>query len=66
MHLQRNIKKVQMRRAEGAICVDMECSALIAVSKFRNVKFIPILMASDDLEVGAGFKELVTIFVVTI
>lgn len=30
----------------------MECSALIAVSKFRNVIFIPILMASDDLGTG--------------
>jgi len=50
-------KKVQMRRAEGAICVDMECSALIAVSKFRNVKFIPILMASDDLGGGSWVQR---------
>jgi uridine phosphorylase len=42
-------KKVQMRKAEGALCVDMECSALIAVSKFRKVDFVPILMAADYL-----------------
>lgn len=42
-------KKIQRRKDEGAICVDMECSALIALSKFRNVDFIPILMASDSL-----------------
>lgn len=49
--------KVQTRRSEGAICVDMECSALIAVSKFRNVKFVPILMAADDLGTGVWVQR---------
>lgn len=50
-------KKVQMRKTEGAICVDMECSALIAVSKFRDVKFVPILMAADDLGSGSWIQR---------
>lgn len=41
--------KVARRRSEGCITVDMECSALIAVAKFRNVLFGQYLSASDDV-----------------
>lgn len=37
------------RRDEGCLMVDMECSALIAVSQFRNVPFGQILYGGDDL-----------------
>lgn len=41
--------KIKLRQAEGAICVDMEQSALIAVSQFRNVTYGAILYGGDDL-----------------
>jgi uridine phosphorylase len=41
--------KVKNRKAEGCLTVDMECSAFIAVSKFRNVIFGQYLAAGDDI-----------------
>jgi uridine phosphorylase len=41
--------KINQRESEGCIAVDMECSAFIAVSRFRNVKFGQYLYAGDDL-----------------
>lgn len=41
--------KIHQRAAEGCLTVDMECSAFIAVSRFRNVKFGQYLYAGDDL-----------------
>lgn len=41
--------KIARRKSEGCLTVDMECSALIAVSKFRNVKFGQYLSAGDDV-----------------
>ena len=41
--------KIARRKSEGCIAVDMECSALIAVSRFRNVKFGQYLAAGDDV-----------------
>ncbi len=40
---------VDRRRAEGAIAVEMECSAFAAVARFRGVRFGQILYAGDDL-----------------
>lgn len=37
------------RRDEGCLMVDMECSALIAVSQFRNAMYGQILYGGDDL-----------------
>lgn len=42
-------KKVFKRKSEGCVTVDMECSALLSVAKFRGVKFGQILYAQDSL-----------------
>lgn len=41
--------KVELRKAEGCVTVDMEAAAFFAVSKFRNVKLGQILYGGDDL-----------------
>lgn len=41
--------KISKRKAEGCLTVEMECSAFIAVSKFRDVKFGQYLAAGDDV-----------------
>jgi uridine phosphorylase len=41
--------KVERRAREGCIAVDMECSAFIAVARFRNVAFGQYLAAGDDV-----------------
>ncbi len=42
-------KKIKMRQEEGAIMVDMEQSAMIAVAQFRKVHYGAILYGGDDL-----------------
>ena len=41
--------KVSQRKSEGCVAVEMECSALIAVSRFRDVVFGQYLAAGDDV-----------------
>ncbi len=41
--------KVKRRKQQGAITVEMECSAMNVVSEFRNVNFGQILYAADNL-----------------
>lgn len=41
--------KIALRRSQGCITVEMECSAMIAVSRFLNVEFGQILYCGDDL-----------------
>ena len=41
--------KVARRRAEGCLTVEMECSALCAVARFRDVTFGQILYGGDDV-----------------
>ena len=41
--------KVSKRKNQGAITVDMECSAMNIVSKFREVNFGQIFYAADNL-----------------
>jgi uridine phosphorylase len=43
------INKVNMRKAEGCLTVEMECSAFCAVAQFRNVIFGQILYGGDDV-----------------
>ena len=43
-------KKVLERKEEGAVCVDMECSAMSAVSKFRNKDLFEFFYAADNLD----------------
>lgn len=41
--------KVEKRKSQGAITVDMECSAMNVVSEFRGVNFGQIFYAADNL-----------------
>jgi uridine phosphorylase len=41
--------KVQLRKEEGCLAVDMECASLCAVAQFRNVKYGQILYGGDDV-----------------
>jgi len=43
------INKVNMRKVEGCLTVEMECSAFCAVAQFRDVIFGQILYAGDDV-----------------
>jgi uridine phosphorylase len=42
-------KKVELRKSEGCVTVEMEAAAFFAVAKFRNVKLGQILYGGDDL-----------------
>ena len=42
-------KKVDLRKSEGCVTVEMEVAAFFAVAKFRNVKLGQILYGGDDL-----------------
>lgn len=41
--------KIDARRAEGCLTVEMECAAFLAVAKFRGVTFGQLLAAGDDV-----------------
>lgn len=41
--------RIARRRAEGCLVVEMEASALIAVARFRGVRFAQLLYAGDDV-----------------
>lgn len=43
-------KKVLDRKEEGCICVDMECSAISALAKFRNKEVFQFFYAADNLD----------------
>lgn len=42
-------RKIELRRSEGCLTVEMEGAAFFAVAKFRNVKFAQLLYGGDDL-----------------
>ncbi len=42
-------ERIQRRRAEGAILVEMEQSALMAISEFRQIDYGAIIYGGDDL-----------------
>ena len=42
-------EKITRRKSEGCISVDMECSAFLAIAKFRNVTFGQYLVVGDDV-----------------
>ncbi len=42
--------KVNLRKKQGCICVDMECSANAAIAKFRNKGLIQFFYAADNLD----------------
>lgn len=41
--------KLRQRKAEGAICVDMECSAVAALAAFREITVCQFFYAADHL-----------------
>ena len=41
--------KIQRRRAEGCLAVEMEAAAFFAVANFRQVPFGQILYGGDDI-----------------
>lgn len=43
-------EKFALRKQEGCQCVDMECSAFMAVAKHRNIHYGAILYAADNLD----------------
>ena len=43
-------KKVQMRKDEGCICVDMEASAMAALASLRGKKVLHFFYAGDNLD----------------
>jgi uridine phosphorylase len=44
--------KVQLRRSEGCLTVEMEAAAFFAVAQFRGVTFAQILYGGDDVSGG--------------
>lgn len=49
--------KVQRRKQEDCICVDMECSAMSAVSKFRGKDLFQFFYAADNLDSATWDKR---------
>ena len=49
--------RIEIRKQEGAVAVEMECAGLAAVSKFRKTQFSQVLYFSDivNQEVWSGF-----------
>ena len=43
-------EKIRRRREMGAICVEMECSAMQALCDFRGIDFFQFLYAGDNLD----------------
>ena len=43
-------KKIAARKEMGAVCVEMECSAMQALCDFRGVDFFQFLYAGDNLD----------------
>ena len=41
--------KVNKRKKQGAICVEMECSAVSSLAKYRNIEFFNFFYAADNL-----------------
>lgn len=42
--------KVEKRKDQGAICVEMECAGMQALCNFRNTEFFQFLYAGDNLD----------------
>ncbi|MFW5893152.1 MAG: nucleoside phosphorylase [Bacillota bacterium] len=51
--------RIEKRRAQGALAVDMECASIAAVCQFRNVAFAQVLYFSDAIRQlsWSGFIE---------
>ncbi len=43
-------EKIAARKAQGAVCVEMECAAMQAMCDYRGVEFFQYLYAGDNLD----------------
>lgn len=50
--------KVKAMKSRGCICTEMECSALIAICRFRNVRFAQFLLSFDNLEADHKHRDV--------
>lgn len=53
-------EKITRFRKQGAIAVEMECTALMAIASFRDIHFAAVLTITDELFSGkwnVGFKS---------
>ncbi|MFU8770526.1 MAG: nucleoside phosphorylase [Desulfotignum sp.] len=53
-------KKIAWFKGQGAIAVEMECSALFSIAGYRNIQVAALLVVSDSLAAGnwdPGFKK---------
>jgi uridine phosphorylase len=50
-------KKIELRKSEGCVSVEMEAAAFFAIAKFRNVKLGQILYGGDDLSAATWDKR---------
>ncbi len=48
--------KVKVRKSQGCICVDMECSAVAALAQFREKDIFHFFYAADNLD-GENWEE---------
>ena len=42
--------RIEERKREGCLTVEMECASSLAVAKFRNISFLPFLFGADNLD----------------
>ena len=50
-------EKVQRRKAQGAICVEMECAGMQALCDFRGSDFFQFFYAGDNLDHSSWQQE---------
>lgn len=43
-------KRMEQRKAQGCVCVEMECAALAAACRFRGLSFAEFFYAADNLD----------------
>lgn len=46
------LSTIAERRQEGCVCVEMECAAMFAVSKYRHIPFVQFLYGAGNLSSG--------------
>ena len=51
--------RIDKRKSQGALAVEMECASMAAVCKFRGVSFSQVLFFSDivDQDIWSGFRK---------
>jgi purine-nucleoside phosphorylase len=52
-------EKVEFFRQKGACAVEMECSALFAAARYRNVEIASLLVVSDEIKCTESIREWV-------